>query len=130
MGRKTWQALPIKPLPQRTNIIISSQKTENILPNPLFNTIVCKNLENAFAIALQNNENECFVIGGQQIYEQAMPFAHRIYCTQVHTVIPQGDTFFAPINPNIWQQISYQPHTADIQHAFNYAFTTWERQLP
>lgn len=86
MGRKTFDSIG-KPLPGRTNIVISR--------NPhlaIQGATVASSLEEALRLAEPTTE-EVFIIGGQKIYELAAPFATRIYFTRVHAS-PQGDAFF------------------------------------
>ena len=93
MGRKTYESIG-KPLPNRTNIIITrdSQFTAQ-------GCIIANSLENAFEIA--SNDTEVFIIGGGEIYRQAIPFADKIYLTKIHAEF-KGDTYFPPLNPDEW----------------------------
>lgn len=125
MGRKTFSEFGIaKPLPNRVNIIISRNKNAQFA-----GCLTAHSIEDALLIALHNQETEAFVIGGQQIYLQALPYAHCIYLTQVHATI-QGDTFFPSFNQNEWQLIHSQPHLPDEKHAYAYTFTQWQRTSP
>lgn len=87
MGRKTFESIG-KALPNRTNIIISRNKEINY-PN----TIVCHSLKDAIEYARAMNETEVFIIGGGEIYKQALSLAHKLYLTVVDTNI-NGDTYF------------------------------------
>ncbi len=96
MGRKTWESLPKKPLPNRTNVIISSQKLE--VPEGV---LVYPTLE----LALSEHKNETIVgFGGEKIYEALLPHADTIYLTIVHTTIPDGDAFFPKLNLAEWEE--------------------------
>jgi dihydrofolate reductase len=68
------------------------------------------------------------VIGGGEIYKQVLGIAHRIYLTRVHTLFPNADTFFPPIDTNSFQLVEEVAMTADVKHAFSYTFQTWERK--
>src|SRR5271157_3403151 len=88
MGRKTWQSLPKKPLPGRSNIVVTRDKTfsaEGAVTAPSFDVAV--------AIAAQENPSEIMVIGGAEIFFAALTQASRIHLTEIHTS-PQGDTHF------------------------------------
>ena len=87
MGRKTFEALPRGPLPGRRNIVITRQADYH--PDGVE---VAASLEDA--IALCDGVDEAFVIGGAQVYEQALPLATDIYLTQIDAAAPEADTFF------------------------------------
>lgn len=93
MGRTTWDAIG-RPLPQRHNIVITRQaKLE------LAGATVVHSLEQALAQVA--DEPEVMIIGGGQLYSQALPLAQRLYLTTIHTHT-QGDTYFPVINPQEW----------------------------
>lgn len=96
MGRKTFESIG-KPLPQRTNIVISrTLKT-------LSGCEVYSSLPDA--ISAHSATDELMIIGGGEIYKAALPLAHRVYLTEVICDI-EGDAFFPPIDANDWQEIS------------------------
>ena len=97
MGRKTFESLP-KALPNRHNIVISRNKSYTAE-----GASVCHNLEEAMALA--KNDSQPFIIGGGQIYEQAMEIAHKIELTRVHKDY-EADTFFPFIDLNKWSIVS------------------------
>ena len=102
MGRKTWESLPKKPLPHRTNVIISSQKLE--VPQGVF---VYPTLEDA----LNEHKNETIVgFGGEKIYTALLPYTNTIYLTIVHTSIPEGDAFFPTLNLTEWEETDVTIH--------------------
>jgi dihydrofolate reductase len=106
MGRKTFQTLK-KPLDGRDNIVVSRD------PNfaPLGATVV-DSLTDAITLgqmlALSKGEEEILIIGGAEIYRAALPRASRIYLTRVHAA-PEGDVFFAPLEPADWVEVSSEP---------------------
>jgi dihydrofolate reductase len=114
MGRKTYESIG-KPLPNRLNIVISRNQYESTE-----NLIYTTSLQEAIAIAKVKDE-EIFIIGGGEIYRQALPLAHKIHFTLVNTII-KGDTFFPEINENGWQIESNEFHPKDEKHAFDYTF--------
>ncbi|MFN5253965.1 MAG: dihydrofolate reductase [Chitinophagaceae bacterium] len=121
MGRKTFESLGNKVLPGRMNIIISRQANKQY-----DGAKVVKTLEEAIELAKQNDYKELMVIGGGEIYAMALPLAHTIYLTRVHTHI-EGDTFF-PVLGNEWIKESSEPQLADEKHAFNFDFEIWQRK--
>jgi dihydrofolate reductase len=116
MGRKTFESFP-KPLPNRTHIIITRQK-EYLVEGCL----VVHSLEEALEIAPQNEE--VFIIGGAQIYEQALPFADKIDLTRVHTSL-DADAFFPEFNTSEWNLVFSEKHFKDEKHQFDYTFETY-----
>lgn len=124
MGRKTFESIG-RPLPGRRNIIISRQA--DYQPN---NVDVVDSIEKAIElasnIALVDGHEEVMVIGGAQIYEQALPFADRLYITHVDAEI-NGDAFFPEFNTDLYrisQKASYQS-TQD--NPYNYRFDVYDR---
>ena len=118
MGRKTFESIG-KPLPGRTNILITRQED--------FQAPGCRaaaSLEEA--LELCGNDPEIFVIGGASVYSQALPFADRIYLTQIHHDF-QGNTRLFPIDPAAWQETSREDFPADSQNPYSYSFLTYER---
>lgn len=97
MGRKTFESLPNGALPNRRNIVISKTK-EQITGCEVF-----ASLEEALAARKEAAEDECFIIGGASIYEQALPFADKLYLTIVEKEPEHADTFFPEINPTEWE---------------------------
>lgn len=121
MGRKTYESVN-KPLPGRTNIVITS-KTDWAADAVL----VEHTLEDGIAKAQAEHFKEIFVIGGGEIYKQAMPLADKIYITRVHENF-EADTFFPSIDEDTWQLTNNTDFTADDKHAFDFSFQTWERK--
>ena len=113
MGRKTFDSLG-KPLPNRRNIVISRQQDLEIPSVEVFD-----NLGNA--IKACEKEEEFFVIGGGEIYRQALDFAQQVYLTKVDT-IGGADTFFPELNAKDWEVKWRQEHQKDEKHAYNYTF--------
>ena len=72
-------------------------------------------------------ENELFVIGGGEIYEQCMPFADRLYITEVHEEF-EGDTFFPPIDREQWVEIEREHHPVDADHVHSFDFVVLDRK--
>jgi dihydrofolate reductase len=116
MGRKTFESFP-KPLPNRTHIIITRQ--EEYLAE---GCLVVHSLEEALKIAPQNEE--VFIIGGAQIYQQALPFADKIDLTRVHTSL-DADAFFPEFNASEWNLAFSEKQSKDEKHQFDFTFETY-----
>jgi dihydrofolate reductase len=121
MGRKTFESLG-QPLKGRTNIIITRNSSLNIA-----GAVIAPDLSAAIAAAAAEDVKECSVIGGGEIYKQAMPVAGRIYITRVHANF-EGDTFFPVIDESLWIKISENDFEADSDHAYAYSFQVWTRR--
>ncbi|GGG33259.1 dihydrofolate reductase [Bizionia arctica] len=119
MGRKTFESFP-KPLPNRTHIVISRQANYQV-PSGV---IVVHNIEDAFDAA--KSDKQPFVIGGGEIYKQAVPFAGKIELTRVHENF-DADTFFPKIDSTMWKEISKTNHAKDEKHEYAFSFLTYER---
>jgi dihydrofolate reductase len=124
MGRKTYESLPPKfrPLPDRVNIVITA--------NPSFkaeNCIVVHDLIAAIDVAKNAGESDLMIIGGAQIYNQALPLAHNLYITQVHAAFTDADVFFPKWNEEKWEVVSVEKFTADEKHLFAFDFLKFER---
>jgi len=121
MGRKTWDSLG-KPLPNRLHIIITRQPDFTAPAECL----VVDSLEKALDEARKTGNEEAFVIGGAEIYKQALPQADRLYLTEVKASF-EGDTYFPAFNPADWTEVSRRPHGTDARHAVPFDFVVWER---
>ena len=126
MGRKTWQSIG-RPLPGRRTIVLSRQ-TEDLISNPwpVSDVHVVGSLQDAFKQASDTGDDEPFIIGGQQIYQQALPHADRLYLTRIlaHVV---GDTLFPEFDETCWQRIESESHAADIHNDHPYRFEVFVR---
>lgn len=117
MGRKTFESFP-KPLPNRTHIVITRQQNYNVPEG----VVVVNNLDDAIDAA--KNDTQPFIIGGGEIYKQAMAFADKIELTRVHHHF-EADTFFPKINSTIWKEISNTFHKKDANHEYEFSFITY-----
>lgn len=116
MGRKTFESFP-KPLPNRTHIIITRQ-SEYIAEG----CIVVNSLEDAVKSAPKNEE--VFIIGGAQIYEQSLQFADKIDLTRVHAKL-DADAFFPDFDTSEWDLVFSEKHFKDDKHIYDYTFETY-----
>lgn len=121
MGRKTFESIG-KPLPGRTSVVITR--------NPDYHhdgIVVCSSVEEALLEAQKTHTNESFVIGGGEIYELLLPYAHKIYLTRVHNHM-EGDAFFNIPDKTEWQLESSELHRADEKHACDFEFLNLVRR--
>lgn len=117
MGRKTWDSLG-KPLDGRRNWVLSRDRAFRPAGCEVFAT-----LEQALAA---HREGELFVIGGAQLYRQALPLASTVHLTRVHARV-DGDTTFPEWSASDFRQTEIVDHPADARHAHAYSFITLER---
>ena len=120
MGRKSFESLG-KPLPGRLNVVITRQndwKPEG--------ASVVHSVEDAIKVAAAADYNETFIIGGGEIFKEAMSVADKIYLTRVDVTL-EGDAFFPAMNPKEWLMVSEQSFPSDEKHAYAYHFQLWER---
>ena len=117
MGRRTWESLPRKPLRGRTNIVVTRNKGFGAE-----GAVVVHSLEEA--LARTHDTPEVAIIGGAELFKQAIPLANRVDLTEVHAEI-EGDTRMAAFDRAIWKERGREDHvTAD---GLNYSFVTLER---
>lgn len=121
MGLRTYEAIG-KPLHERRNIVVTR--------NPEFRALGCE-LVASFtdALVIAAGAPEIMVIGGAQIYREALPRAQRIYLTRVHACF-DADTFFSTVDPDDWREAAREDHAADERNPFNYSFMTLVRRTP
>ena len=118
MGRKTFASMG-KPLDQRDNRVLSR--------DPGFTAAGCRVFADLDAALLEPVSEEVMVIGGAQLYAQALPRAQRLYLTRVHARLA-GDTRFPAFDAAAFREIERSDHPADERHAYPYSFLTLERQ--
>ena len=118
MGRKTYESIG-RPLPDRTNIIISRNNTLTI-PG----CTVVKTTEEALNTV--PDDEEIFVVGGAEIYSQFLPITQKIYLTQIHHQF-DGDIFFPKLNLSEWTETERQSLEADDKNPYKYSFITLEK---
>ncbi len=125
MGRKNYESLPLKfrPLPNRTNIVMTRQVQYEAAGCVVFAT-----LQESLDYAKGQGEDLVFIIGGGQIYELALDIADRIYLTEIDAVIEGGEVFFPKLGP-MWSEVARQHHPIDDRHQFSFDFVTFEKGL-
>lgn len=115
MGRKTWDSLPKKPLPDRTHIIVTRQKNFSFTHERVY---VVQSIENAFELCANQAKEKVFIIGGGEIYSIALPYADTLELTHIHQTF-EADTFFPEFSQGfvrVWEE----NHTT-------YTFARYER---
>jgi dihydrofolate reductase len=125
MGRKTYLSLSIKPLPGRTNIVVSRDAAFT-LPGAIVAPSLGTALEAARGDALRRGVDAIMVIGGADIYAQAMPLAQRLEITRVH-LKADGDAVFPPLDPAIWRESARTAHPAGPDDDAPYEVATYIR---
>ena len=122
MGRKTFESIG-KPLPNRTNIVISRQSNYDF-PEGI---LKANSLEKAIEMA-QNaaGSEEIFIIGGGNVYKQALDITDKIYLTEVKANI-EGDAFFPELNEKDWKEISRISHAKDEKNEYDFDFVELEK---
>lgn len=119
MGRKTFESLGSRPLPKRTNIVIT--RADRVFEGAL----TAHSLEEA--IRLAEGDEEIFIIGGAQIYREALRIADRMYITRVmHDY--EGDTSFPDIDLSEWKLVAEEKHDRGEEYEYPFAFLTYERR--
>ncbi len=121
MGRKTFESLGCRPLPGRPNLVVSRQGVQ------ADGVAVFATLEAALQAA-QREAEEIMVIGGGQIYAQALPWAERLYLTRVETEIDGADTWFPEWDRDAWQLLEETHHPVDERHPWPFYLQTWGRR--
>jgi len=120
MGRKTFESFPRRPLPGRQNIVI----TRNVdwqYPG----VTVAHHLQEAIAAA---ETDTVFIIGGAQVYEQALPIVDVLHLTAIHARWASADVFFPALNLDEWQEVGREHHTSDHRNAYEFDFITLKRR--
>ena len=121
MGRKTFESIG-RALPGRVNIVISRGFSTGE------DVEVVGSLAEAFAIAESTNLEKCFVMGGGQIYAQALEVVDRLIVTHVHTVIEDADTFFPAIDPAQWTVVHRSELFTDEETGCNFEFVEYAKR--
>ena len=126
MGRKTWESLPKRPLPGRTNIVLSrdlSFETQGAL--------VCEDLSEALQIgreqAADDGVDEVCVIGGAALFEAALPKARRLYLTEVEAEV-EGDVFFPAFDEADWSEVRREARPTGEEDEYPFVFRILERR--
>jgi dihydrofolate reductase len=120
MGRRTWESIG-RPLPGRQMIVVSRQ-----LGYQATGCQVVTNLDDAFEIAQQIDDDEAFVIGGAEVYRLALPRVDRLYLTRVHAKV-EGDTRFHEFDLSRWRLLESNRVDADERNEFAFSLEVYQR---
>lgn len=136
MGRKTYESILERrgtPLQGRRNIVISqrgslyAQEIDQVASIQDAIDLAKNIVDEPSTLSEKGKEGMAFVIGGQQVYELAMPFADKIDLTRIHAHV-EGDRFFPPISLSEWGVVSEERHEADQENQYAYSFLMYERK--
>ena len=122
MGRKTWDSLPLKPLPNRLNLII----TKNPIGKPIEKDYQFVDMGAAIEIITTDIKTDVFVIGGGEIYKQLLPYCDRVYVTQILKSHDNVDTYFPNLDKDPQWEVSTCTELRDYGN-IPYAFLTYDR---
>jgi dihydrofolate reductase len=128
VGRKTYESFARKPLPGRTNIVVTRDRALTI-PGALVTTSVSAALDAARGDALRRGVGDISVVGGADIYAQTIGDADRLVVTRVK-LQPAGDTTFPPIDPKVWREVEHTDHAAGPEDEAGYSIYVYERLQP
>ena len=120
MGRKTYDSLG-RPLPNRTNIVITRQHNLPVSESVL----LADSLEKA--IELAKNDEEIFIIGGGNVYKQALRWTDKIYLTEVKVTV-DGDTYFPKLDGDVWKEVSRIAYSKDEKNEYDFDVVTLVRK--
>nr|AIA17466.1 Dihydrofolate reductase [uncultured bacterium] len=121
MGRKTFESIG-RALPGRTSIVITRQPNYRV-----DGVLTARNLFES--LRLCGNADQAFVIGGGEIYSQALPLADRLYLTAVDAEV-EGDTYFPPWDEQQWRMVEETTHPCDAKNSFAMRFQIYDRKYP
>ena len=124
MGRKTYESIG-KPLPDRTNIIVTNQTNFHAPGTMLVNSV-----EEALRISKDASpaNDESFIIGGAELYRQTLRFCHRMYITEIQSDF-EGDTFFPAFNHEEWRETAREKHQGNGKTDLAYHFVIFDRKI-
>ncbi len=122
MGRNTFESLPKGALPNRTNIVITSDE-EKKYPG----CIVVRSIEEAFQKC--KDEEKVFIIGGGRLYNSTMHYANKLYLTRIHHVFDDVDTYFPDIDLENWSVEKSEYHKADERNKFDHTFLIYNKTI-
>lgn len=130
MGRKTWESLPLKPLPGRLNIVLTRDESWGE-DGQAKGALVCRTLDEAIEIAREQAEDdgvdEICVIGGTALFAAALPRAKRLYITEVDAA-PEGDAVFPDFDASAFVETASEPHQAGDKDDHAFVFRVLDRR--
>lgn len=118
MGRKTYESIG-KLLPGRSNVILTRQKDYRVDGAYVINNI------NSL-LSCKEGVGNCFIIGGEEVFKQSLPFIDRLYITYIDHSF-EGDTYFPEINFDEWKLISEEKGVKDKKNPYDYFYRVYSR---
>ncbi len=122
MGRKTFESLPKGALPNRRNIVLSTNPATQFPGAEVFPSLEA-------ALQSCHEKEHVYIIGGETVYRQAIGLADELCLTEIDNEAPQADAFFPAIDPKIWHEKSKEVHLPDEKHLCSYAFVDYIKEL-
>ena len=119
MGRKTWESLPGL-LPGRRHIVVTRDRSYRAKGGEVVHSL-------DQAISQAGDVDEIMLVGGANLYAQAMALASRLYLTEIDTEV-EGDAWFPEFDPAEWREVSREAHPADGQNPYSYTFRVLDRR--
>ncbi len=119
MGKKTFESLPVRPLPDRTSVVLS-----DIPGDKIEGCIMAYSIDEAIE---KCPDDECFVIGGGMVYHQFLPIAEKLYITWVHKTF-DADTFFPELYLDEWEMLESEKHGPEGKNDFSYTYAVYKRK--
>lgn len=125
-GRRSYESAQGKAIftPDRQVVVVTQQKDYQALGHSVAHT-----LSEAVQQAEQAGAGKLYILGGGEIYRQAIDIADQLIITEVHATFT-GDAFFPPIDARQWREAKRQDHAADAENPYAYSFVTWQRRPP
>ena len=120
MGRKTYESIG-KPLPGRTTVVVTRNRELEIE-----GCIIAHSLQEAIGACA--GDEEVFIVGGAELYAQALPIADVLYITEILAEV-QGDAFFPEFDRNQWSAAAREEHRQETPHPLEFHFVTYRRKL-
>ena len=130
MGRKTWESLPLRPLPGRLNVVLTRDEGWGE-DGQAKGALVCRTLDEAIEIARETAQDDgvdkICIIGGAGLFEAALPRARRLYITEVDAA-PVGDVLFPVFDEGDWIETASEAHAAGDKDDHDFIFRTLDRR--
>ncbi|MFF2089695.1 dihydrofolate reductase [Paenibacillus sp. NPDC058174] len=123
MGRKTFESLRSKPLPNRRNVVLTRQ--EEASEEASFEG--CETVRSVQEAIDRFGDEELMIIGGAEIYAQFLPVADKLLLTEVQTSVPEGDAYFPAFSLEEWTLVHQEPVAGDEANAYSFTFQTFTR---
>lgn len=121
MGKKTYYSMPVRPLPNRVNVVLSRDPDLK-----LKGAVMARSVDEA--VTISSSDPEAFVLGGGKVYHQFIGLVDKLYITKVHAIFRDADTFFPAIDEAEWELIEERFPPEDEQAELEYSYLTYRRR--